>query len=112
MLRLLCSSFTDIFDVNHFIEVLQDEISIVKELPSMYSWSTRDYYGTGIRPTRIKTAPVHASANWYLENVLPMLNRFVIQFSLATVIQFWHKQVKVNGFLSFCCNLMIQCVAI
>ena len=81
MLRLLCSSFTDIFDVDHFIEVLQDEISIVKELPSMYSWSTRDYYGTGIRPTRIKTAPVHASANWYLENVLPMLDRFVIQFS-------------------------------
>ncbi|KAJ0751582.1 putative GDP-fucose protein O-fucosyltransferase [Helianthus annuus] len=68
------STFTDIFDVNHFMEVLHNEISIVKELPSMYSWSTREYYATGIRATRIKTAPLHASANWYLENVLPMLD--------------------------------------
>ncbi|PWA45616.1 O-fucosyltransferase family protein [Artemisia annua] len=81
------SSFTDIFDVDHFIEVLQDEISIVKELPSMYSWSTRDYYGTGIRPTRIKTAPVHASANWYLENVLPMLN----SHGIAAIAPFSHR---------------------
>ncbi|KAF5807801.1 putative GDP-fucose protein O-fucosyltransferase [Helianthus annuus] len=68
------STFTDIFDVDHFMEVLRNEISIVKELPSMYSWSTREYYATGIRATRIKTAPLHASANWYLENVLPMLD--------------------------------------
>ncbi|KAI3699415.1 hypothetical protein L2E82_43707 [Cichorium intybus] len=69
------SSFTDIFDVDHFIKVLQNEVSIIKELPTKYSWSTREYYGTCIRPTRIKTTHVHASANWYLENVLPMLNR-------------------------------------
>ncbi|CAL5383989.1 unnamed protein product [Camellia sinensis] len=69
------SPFTEIFDVDHFINVLDDEVSIVKELPSKYSWSTREYYGTGIRATRIKTAPVHASANWYLENVLPVLQR-------------------------------------
>ena len=62
-LHLLCSSFNDIFDVDNLIEVLQNEVSIVKELPSMCSWTTRDYYGTGIRPTRIKTAPVHASVN-------------------------------------------------
>lgn len=79
----MCSSFTDIFDVDHFIEVLKNEVSIVKEVPSKYSWSTREYYGTGIRPTRIKTAPVHASANWYLENVLPMLNRFVMILLLS-----------------------------
>nr|GEY58327.1 O-fucosyltransferase family protein [Tanacetum cinerariifolium] len=81
------SSFTDIFDVDHFIEVLKDEVSTVKELPSMYSWSTRDYYGTGIRPTRIKTAPVHASANWYLENVLPMLN----SHGIAAIAPFSHR---------------------
>lgn len=69
------SSFTDIFDVDHFIDVLKDEISIVKEVPEEYSWSTREYYGTAIRSTRIKTAPSHASANWYLENVLPVLQR-------------------------------------
>ncbi|GMP45737.1 hypothetical protein CsSME_00014155 [Camellia sinensis var. sinensis] len=71
------SPFSEIFDVDRFINVLDDEVSIVKELPSKYSWSTREYYGTGIRATRIKTAPVHASANWYLENVLPVLQRSV-----------------------------------
>ncbi|XWS25381.1 hypothetical protein CRYUN_Cryun27aG0063800 [Craigia yunnanensis] len=70
------SSFTDIFDVDHFINVLRDEVSIVKELPREYSWSTREYYATGIRATRIKTAPVHASANWYPQNVSPFLQSY------------------------------------
>lgn len=73
-----CSSFMDIFDVDHFINVLKDDVSIVKELPDEFSWSTREYYTTAIRPTRIKMAPVHASANWYLENVLPVLQRLVL----------------------------------
>lgn len=81
------SSFTDIFDVDHFIKVLQNEVSIIKELPSKYSWSTREYYGTGIRPTRIKTSPVHASAIWYLENVLPMLN----SHGIAAIASFSHR---------------------
>lgn len=71
----LTSSFGEIFDVDHFINVLRDDISIVKELPAEYSWSTREYYATGIRNTRIKTAPTQASENWYLENVLPVLQR-------------------------------------
>lgn len=73
----LCSSFMDIFDVDHFINTLKDDISIVRELPYEFFWSTREYYATAIRTTRIKTAPVHASANWYLENVLPVLQRLV-----------------------------------
>lgn len=76
-LLFFCSSFADIFDVDHFIDVLRDEVSIVKELPGEYSWSTREYYATGIRATRIKTAPVHATADWYTENVLPVLQRYV-----------------------------------
>lgn len=71
----------DIFDVDHFINMLKDDINIVKELPLEYSWSTRDYYATAIRSTRIKTAPVHASANWYLENVLPVIERFVVTWT-------------------------------
>lgn len=63
--------------MDHFINVLKDDISVVKELPDEFSWSTREYYGAAIRPTRIKTAPVHASANWYLENVSPVLQRLV-----------------------------------
>jgi len=78
LLMFLCSSFEDIFDVDHFIDVLKDDVSIVKELPEVYSWSTREYYSLAIRDTRIKAAPVHATANWYLENVLPVLQRLVV----------------------------------
>ena len=65
--------------MDHFIDVLKDDISIVKELPLDYSWSTREYYATAIRPTRIKSAPVHATANWYLENVFPVIERSVVK---------------------------------
>ncbi|XP_042491319.1 O-fucosyltransferase 31-like isoform X1 [Macadamia integrifolia] len=81
------STFTEIFDVDHFIEVLKNEISIVKELPEDFSWSTREYYATAIRATRIKTAPVHASANWYLENVLPLLQ----SYGIAAIAPFSHR---------------------
>ncbi|XP_027354871.1 O-fucosyltransferase 31-like [Abrus precatorius] len=81
------SSFADIFDVDHFIDVLRDEVSIVKELPSDYSWSTREYYGTGIRATRIKTAPVQATADWYIENVVPVLQ----SYGIAAIAPFSHR---------------------
>ncbi|MED6144072.1 O-fucosyltransferase 39 [Stylosanthes scabra] len=81
------SSFSDIFDVDHFIDVLKDDISIVKELPDEYSWSTREYYSIAIRETRIKAAPVHASAHWYLENVLPVLQ----SYGIAAISPFSHR---------------------
>lgn len=63
--------------MEHFIDTLSHDVAIVKEPPSEYWWSTREYYATGIRAMRIKTAPVHGSADWYLENVLPVLQRLV-----------------------------------
>ncbi|KAL0763134.1 hypothetical protein Bca101_079285 [Brassica carinata] len=40
-----------------------------------------EYYATGIRATRIKTAPTHASADWYVENLLPVVTlRFVAKY--------------------------------
>ncbi|XP_061372068.1 O-fucosyltransferase 31 [Gastrolobium bilobum] len=81
------SSFADIFDVDHFIDVLRDEISVVKELPSDFSWSTREFYATGIRATRIKTAPVQATADWYIENVLPVLQ----SYGIAAIAPFSHR---------------------
>ncbi|KAL1814045.1 hypothetical protein DCAR_0626452 [Daucus carota subsp. sativus] len=81
------SSFADIFDVDYFIDTLKDEVSIVKELPEKYSWSTREYYATGIRATRIKTAPVHAPADWYLENVVPILQ----SYGVAAISPFSHR---------------------
>lgn len=61
--------------MDHFIEALKDDISIVKELPYEYAWSTREFYSTAIRETRVKTAPVHASVHWFSDNVLPVLER-------------------------------------
>ncbi|KAL5556556.1 hypothetical protein UlMin_038792 [Ulmus minor] len=81
------SSFMDIFDVDHFIDVLKDDINIVTELPPEFAWSTRDYYASAIRDTRIKTAPVHATANWYLENVSPILE----SYGIAAIAPFSHR---------------------
>ncbi|KAK1370842.1 O-fucosyltransferase family protein [Heracleum sosnowskyi] len=81
------SSFMDIFDVDHFIDVLKGDVSVVKELPEDFSWSTREYYATAIRATRIKTAPVHASANWYLDTVVPVLE----SYGIAAIAPFSHR---------------------
>ncbi|XP_010547595.1 PREDICTED: uncharacterized protein At1g04910-like [Tarenaya hassleriana] len=81
------SSFVEIFDVDHFIDELKNDVRIVKELPEEFSWSTREYYATAIRETRVKTAPVHASSNWYLENVLPLLQ----SFGIAAISPFSHR---------------------
>ncbi|KAF2533560.1 hypothetical protein F2Q70_00033021 [Brassica cretica] len=46
-----------------------------------FQHSTREYYATVIRATRIKTAPTHASADWYVENLLPVVTlRFVAKY--------------------------------
>lgn len=87
--------------MDHFIDVLKDDISIVKELPEDFSWSTRTYYATRIRATRIKNAPVHASANWYHENVLPILERLVCSSALCFAkLNFFF---KLSDLLSFDC---------
>ncbi|KAI3747576.1 hypothetical protein L6452_10078 [Arctium lappa] len=81
------STFMDIFDVDHFINVLKDDISIVRELPDEYTWSTREYYASAIRSTRVKNAPLHASANWYLANVSPVLE----SYGIAAISPFSHR---------------------
>ncbi|CAA2967658.1 Hypothetical predicted protein [Olea europaea subsp. europaea] len=81
------STFTDIFDLDHFINALKDDISIVKELPDDFYWSTREYYATATRANRVKTAPTHASANWYIENVMPMLQIY----GIAAIAPFSHR---------------------
>nr|GEY28822.1 O-fucosyltransferase 39-like [Tanacetum cinerariifolium] len=81
------SSFTDIFDVDHFMNILKDDISIIRELPDEYAWSTREYYASAIRSTRVKNAPLHASASWYLENVAPVLE----SYGIAAISPFSHR---------------------
>jgi len=95
------SSFEEIFDVEHFIDALKDDISIVKELPYEYSWSTREFYATAIRETRVKTAPVHASVNWYIDNVLPIIKRWVVYICFLTIMLSAILFVQVRSDYSF-----------
>nr|XP_043605994.1 O-fucosyltransferase 39-like [Erigeron canadensis] len=81
------SLFADIFDVDHFVNILKDDILIVRELPDEYEWSTREYYASAIRSTRVKNAPLHASANWYHENVSPVLE----SYGIAAISPFSHR---------------------
>ncbi|KAJ7513623.1 hypothetical protein O6H91_23G007400 [Diphasiastrum complanatum] len=81
------SSFEEIFDVDYFINALKGIVKVVTELPEEYSWSTREYYGTGIRVTRIKDAPVHASPSWYLSSVLPILQ----SYGIVAIAPFSHR---------------------
>jgi hypothetical protein len=73
---IFCSSFADIFDVKHFLDTLKRDVKIVTELPPEFEWSTREYYATGYRATRVKNAPVQASPEWYITNVLPLMQRY------------------------------------
>ncbi|KAF3324221.1 GDP-fucose protein O-fucosyltransferase [Carex littledalei] len=81
------STFEEIYDVDRFISVLKDEVPVIRELPKEYLWSTREYYYGGVRATRVKTAPVHASAGWYIENVLPVLQ----SYGIAAIAPFSHR---------------------
>lgn len=73
---IFCSSFADIFDVDHFLDTLILDVNIITELPREFEWSTREYYATGFRATRVKNAPVQASPEWYITNVLPLMRRY------------------------------------
>lgn len=73
---ICCSSFADIFDVDHFLNTLMPDVNIVTELPQVFAWSTREYYATGYRATRVKNAPVQGSPEWYIANVVPLMRRY------------------------------------
>lgn len=64
------TQFEDIFDVDHFINYLKDDVRIVKEIPSWLSDKGELY--TSIRRT-VKNIPKYASAQFYLDNVLPRI---------------------------------------
>lgn len=88
------SSFEDIFDVEHFIDALKFDVKIVRELPQEFSWSNREYYATGIRATRVKSAPVRASALCYgIVAIAPFSHRLAFD-NLPSDIQ--HLRCKVN----------------
>lgn len=81
------STFSDIFDLAHFLKSLENDVHIVTRLPPEFEWSTREYYGTGIRDTRIKDAPSYASPSWFLGRVLPVIR----SRGIAAVAPFSHR---------------------
>ncbi|CAI0463654.1 unnamed protein product [Linum tenue] len=73
-----CSQFGDIFDVDHFIDSLRDELRIVKELPPT-------------QKEKLKTQPLYqmATRSWgnmsyYYQQVLPVFKKFGIVHFLKT----------------------------
>lgn len=69
------SDFEDIFDVNHFINSLRDEVKIIRRLPKRFS---RKY---GIQA--LEMPPVSWSTEkYYLEQILPLFGKYkVIHFN-------------------------------
>ncbi|CAL4939203.1 unnamed protein product [Urochloa decumbens] len=66
------SDFGDIFDVNHFIDSLRDEVKIVKELPQKFS-----------EKVPLSMQPISwSSEKYYLRQILPLVRKHkVVRFS-------------------------------
>ncbi|KAG9140446.1 hypothetical protein Leryth_016180 [Lithospermum erythrorhizon] len=62
------TKFEDIFDVDHFIDYLKDDVRIVRDIPDWFTDKTELF--SSIRRT-VKNIPKYAPAQWYLDNVLP-----------------------------------------
>ncbi|XP_043725380.1 protein PECTIC ARABINOGALACTAN SYNTHESIS-RELATED [Telopea speciosissima] len=62
------TKFEDIFDVDHFIDYLKDDVRIVRDIPEWFTDKTELF--TSIRRT-VKNIPKYASAQFYIDNVLP-----------------------------------------
>lgn len=64
------TKFEDIFDVDHFIEYLKDDVPIVRSIPAWFP--DKEELFTSIRRT-VKNIPKYASNQFYLDNVLPRI---------------------------------------
>lgn len=64
------TKFEDIFDVDHFIEYLKEDVRIVREIPEWVPDKAELF--TNIRLT-VKNIPKYAPAQFYIDNVLPRL---------------------------------------
>ncbi|GFY91458.1 O-fucosyltransferase family protein [Actinidia rufa] len=62
------TKFEDIFDVDHFIDYLKDDVRIVRDIPDWFTDKSELF--TSIRRT-VKNIPKYAPAQFYIDNVLP-----------------------------------------
>ncbi|KAJ4710989.1 O-fucosyltransferase family protein [Melia azedarach] len=64
------TKFEDIFDVDHFIEYLKDDVRIVRDIPDWFTDKSELF--SSIRRT-VKNIPKYAPAQFYIDNVLPRI---------------------------------------
>ncbi|KAL3511353.1 hypothetical protein ACH5RR_030754 [Cinchona calisaya] len=64
------TKFEDIFDVDHFIDYLKDDVRIVRDIPVWFTDKSELF--TSIRRT-VKNIPKYAPAQFYIDNVLPRI---------------------------------------
>nr|XP_027099337.1 protein PECTIC ARABINOGALACTAN SYNTHESIS-RELATED-like [Coffea arabica] len=64
------TKFEDIFDVDHFIDYLRDDVRIVRDIPGWFTDKSELF--TSIRRT-VKNIPKYAPAQFYIDNVLPRI---------------------------------------
>ncbi|CAD6338577.1 unnamed protein product [Miscanthus lutarioriparius] len=64
------TKFEDIFDVDHFINYLKEDVRIVRDIPDWFT--EKDELFTSIKRT-VKNVPKYASAQFYIDNVLPRI---------------------------------------
>lgn len=64
------TKFEDVFDVYHFIEYLKYDVPIVRDIPAWFP--DKGELFTSIRRT-VKNIPKYASADFYIDNVLPRI---------------------------------------
>ncbi|XP_056171069.1 protein PECTIC ARABINOGALACTAN SYNTHESIS-RELATED isoform X1 [Syzygium oleosum] len=64
------TKFKDIFDVDHFIDYLKDDVRIVRDIPKWFTDKSELF--TSIRRT-VKNIPKYAPAQFYIDNVLPRI---------------------------------------
>ncbi|KAM0822817.1 hypothetical protein ACQ4PT_071272 [Festuca glaucescens] len=64
------TKFEDIFDVDHFINYLKYDVRIVRDIPDWFT--EKDELFTSIKRT-VKNIPNYASAQFYVDNVLPRI---------------------------------------
>jgi hypothetical protein len=64
------TKFEDIFDVDHFINYLKDDVHIVRDIPDWFT--EKEELFASIKRT-VKNIPKYASAQFYIDNVLPRI---------------------------------------
>ncbi|CAI0390276.1 unnamed protein product [Linum tenue] len=64
------TKFENIFDVDHFIDYLKDDVRIVRDIPEWFTEKNELF--TSIRRT-MKNIPNYAPTQFYIDNVLPRI---------------------------------------